>query len=95
MTDTPEAAEAYLLACAGPQGDPARIRAYVRRAAEVADFLDRAAGIRFRLARGSADYYPDREGWTKGRAGLQPRALRRAGGCRAPTSRWSGRRCRR
>ena len=72
VTDTAEAAEAYLLACAGPQGDPARIRAYVRRAADVADFLDRAAGIRFRLARGSADYYPDREGWTKGARAYNP-----------------------
>ncbi len=72
VVDTLEAAEAYLLACAGPQGDPARIRAYVSRAADVADFLDRAAGIRFRLARGSADYYPDREGWTTGARAYNP-----------------------
>jgi succinate dehydrogenase/fumarate reductase flavoprotein subunit len=72
VTDTLDAAEAYLLACSGPQGDPTRIRAYVRRAADAADFLDRAAGIRFRLARGSADYYPDLDGWTTGVRAYNP-----------------------
>jgi succinate dehydrogenase/fumarate reductase flavoprotein subunit len=72
IVDTHEAAESYLMACAHPFGDPARIRAYVRRAADVSDFLDRAAGIRFRLARGSADYYPDQKGWTKGARAYNP-----------------------
>ena len=65
-SDNCNAALAYLSDVAGVRFDRARCTAYVDNAAPMLRFLEQHSAVRYRLATGSVDYYPDKAGATRG-----------------------------
>lgn len=70
LKDSPEAAERYLAATAGP-GDNLR-RAYITHAPEAIDYLDRNSAVNLVPLAFYPDYYPDEPGATTGGRVMEP-----------------------
>ncbi len=70
LTDSPEAADRYLTATAGP-GDNLR-RAYIAQAPEAIDYLDRNSAVNLVPLAFYPDYYPDEPGATTGGRVMEP-----------------------
>lgn len=72
VKDSPDAAIAYLADVAGNRLDPQRAEALVSSAPRMLKFLEAESEVRYRLATGSVDYYPDKQGATSGARALSP-----------------------
>ncbi|MEM7729158.1 MAG: FAD-dependent oxidoreductase, partial [Pseudomonadota bacterium] len=68
--DSVGAALAYVSDVSGNRFDALRSGAYIRHAAQMLAFVEAHSDVRYRLATGSVDYYPDREGATAGTRSL-------------------------
>jgi succinate dehydrogenase/fumarate reductase flavoprotein subunit len=72
VADRAEDAVDYLRETSAGRGDLALIRAYVDAAPRALAFLEARTAVRYRLNRGSLDYYPEAPGATRGARALNP-----------------------
>ncbi|QQX89151.1 FAD-dependent oxidoreductase (plasmid) [Cupriavidus necator] len=70
--DSYDAALAYLIACTGSDGDPARLRAYLEHAPRMLRYLEDRVGVRYCTMPRYADYFPKLPGAMPGYRALDP-----------------------
>ncbi|MEY2777355.1 MAG: hypothetical protein RLY30_1453 [Pseudomonadota bacterium] len=72
LKDSPEAARAYIQASVGDVVEADRIEAYLKSAADMADYLEQKTRVRYAVAAQYPDYYPSLPGALAGGRTLDP-----------------------